>query len=609
VVQGTALANLFNDGFLDLIAPYGDGTALAWFENPKHHGGDPLKDVWTAHVIEQNTGVVGGLSVAAGDFNLDGRTDIAMAPMYADGTLVWYETPADRYSGNWIKHPIGPASYIHQGSLQIRDIDGDGLTDIGFAEQEQSSTKRIGIFFNLGKAASWRLQVLASTGGHNPKTGIIGNDQHPSLLTANHGFFGAPNALELFRDLAGAVSPPPSQLSSDDFDGATLGAGWTAINPLGDSTFQVNAGHLNITVPAGAAHHPWLGGNLAPRILQPAANTDLTATVKFDSAFTAAYQMNGILVEQDAANYLRLEANYDGVSMHVFAGGLKGNYPTVLGNNVAGPPSGSVWLRVTRLGDNWSLDWSNDGVTFSSGASFVYPIVVTRIGVFAGNDTNVGPAPALTAKIDYFRVGSTSPANPRAMSDDFAGSSLQSAWTKENPTLDSTFQVNSNHLYISVPGIKPHDLWTGGNFSARVMQQAGDVDLTTAVKFDSVFTAQYQMNGILIQADAANYLRLEMYYDGASSHLFAAVLNNNSPRVICDIVVAAQRAGPSWLRVTRQGQVWALAWSSDGLTFQTGVQFNQPMKVSRIGVYAGNDSYYGPVPPFTAAINYFHITP
>ena len=78
--------------------------------------------------------------------------------------------------------------------MQIADFDGDGLLDIAFAEQEQSAQKRIGIFFNQDSGATWALQVLAVTGGHNLKAGLIGNDRYPSLLCANHGYYGAPDA-------------------------------------------------------------------------------------------------------------------------------------------------------------------------------------------------------------------------------------------------------------------------------------------------------------------------------------------------------------------------------------------------------------------------------
>ncbi len=207
--EGTSLVDMLGDKYLDVVAPY-RSTSLAWFENPAHHGGNPYKEVWTPHVIDAHPGFSakdGGMTTATADFNGDGRIDVAMAPMYADGKLVWYEAPVDRRAGTWIKHVISDASYVHQGSLQIADFNGDGTLDIGFAEQEQSSSKRIGIWFPHGSGNSWTLSVLARSGGQNIKAGRVGHGPLPSLLSANHGYYGAPNPLELFKNDSGGPAP------------------------------------------------------------------------------------------------------------------------------------------------------------------------------------------------------------------------------------------------------------------------------------------------------------------------------------------------------------------------------------------------------------------
>jgi hypothetical protein len=402
VLEGTSLASLSNDGYLDLIAPYGDGTQLAWFENPLHRGGDPVRAIWTPHLIDTIPGSSGYLTTAVADLNHDGRTDILLCPMYDDGLLVWYEaTPGN---GSWVKHTIGPVSYVHQGSLQVMDFNGDGQLDVAFAEQEQSATKRVGIFFNQGSGSAWTLQVLGTSGGHNPKAGVVGNDKYPSIWNANHGYYGAPNPLELWRNTGSEVSPPASPVSDDFNSGALNTTLWTPVNPVGDCQFGDDGTHAVISVPSSAAHDLWTDGNFSARLMQPMPNTDVTVEAKFDSVFTAGYQMQGILVQQDPSHYLRFEVYYDGAQRHLFVAGFLGNNPTIYLDRVIPKFPGSFWIRVIRSGQTWTQQWSTDGATFSNAISFSYALATSQVGVHAGNEVSLDRPPAFTAKVDYFHV-------------------------------------------------------------------------------------------------------------------------------------------------------------------------------------------------------------
>jgi len=85
--------------------------------------------------------------------------------------------------------------------LQAADFKGDGRPDIAFAEQEQSQTKRVGVLYETDRRGlHWQQQILTDKGGHNLKVGRIGHDRLPSILCAKHGFFGAPNPVELWRN-------------------------------------------------------------------------------------------------------------------------------------------------------------------------------------------------------------------------------------------------------------------------------------------------------------------------------------------------------------------------------------------------------------------------
>jgi hypothetical protein len=121
--------------------------------------------------------------------------------MYGGGGLVWYEAP-QLVTDSWQRHMIDSTiNFVHQGSLQIGDFNGDGHQDIAFAEQDQSPTRRVGVLYNVnGMVTKWKLQILALNGGHNIKVGILGHDRRPSILTARHGYFGGANPLIVWHD-------------------------------------------------------------------------------------------------------------------------------------------------------------------------------------------------------------------------------------------------------------------------------------------------------------------------------------------------------------------------------------------------------------------------
>src|SRR5262249_6941855 len=91
----------------------------------------------------------------------------------------------------------------------------------------------------------------------------------------------------------------------DDFHAQSLTTSLsTFVNPLGDGSFHMTGSNLLLVVPTGANHDLW-GANDSIHVTQPAANGNFTLEAKFESAVTQQYQIQGILVEQDANNYLR----------------------------------------------------------------------------------------------------------------------------------------------------------------------------------------------------------------------------------------------------------------------------------------------------------------
>jgi regulation of enolase protein 1 (concanavalin A-like superfamily) len=117
---------------------------------------------------------------------------------------------------------------------------------------------------------------------------------------------------------------------------------------------------LSIAIPSGGTGHDvWTGSNLAPRILQTVNNGDFQTEVKFQSVLTAQFQMQGIIVEQDANTFLRFDFLRTNAGVQVFAASFTGGNATQRINTGAiGGSTNPLWLRVDRVGNNWTLSYS-----------------------------------------------------------------------------------------------------------------------------------------------------------------------------------------------------------------------------------------------------------
>ena len=138
------------------------------------------------------------------------------------------------------------------------------------------------------------------------------------------------------------------------------------------------------------------------------------------------------------------------------------------------------------------------------------------------------------------------------VSDDFSSANLNpQLWSIQDPVGGATFSIVSNELQISIPGGIEHDVWNTGNFSARVMQPTDNVDFEIEVKFSSLLTQQYQMQGMLIEQDSDNFLRFDFYSDGGNIRVFsAAMATGQQPANIFDTVISPM-FGALYMRVSR----------------------------------------------------------
>ena len=182
---------------------------------------------------------------------------------------------------------------------------------------------------------------------------------------------------------------------------------WTFINPLSVGSYAlVGAGsgdaHLSLSVPAGTAHNAY-HVNEGVRVMQSAENVDFELEVKFNTEPDDGYNDQGIIIEQDAGNWLRFDV-YD--ASDTVAGDTLYVGNTVGGTTVAVPFGGAgisdgaaMYLRVARSGDLWTFTYSGGGSVWTTATTLIQALTVTAVGVYAGNPVEALP---FTSEVDYF---------------------------------------------------------------------------------------------------------------------------------------------------------------------------------------------------------------
>lgn len=192
---------------------------------------------------------------------------------------------------------------------------------------------------------------------------------------------------------------------TDDFNSCTLDPVWSFVNPGNDSSAfaEATGDRLEMFVPSGSNHDLFPPNEDALRLMQEAENKDFQAEVKFESVLNKSRNatIQGILVEQDANNYIRFDFYTDGSNINVYHAAVK-NGALVGGATTKTTSLGSSnqpYLRITRTGNTWKQEYSDDGNTWVTHNTFSHTMTVNDVGVFGGNSVN---NPAHTVLVDYF---------------------------------------------------------------------------------------------------------------------------------------------------------------------------------------------------------------
>jgi len=209
-----------------------------------------------------------------------------------------------------------------------------------------------------------------------------------------------------------------SDIVSDDFHEPILNTSlWSFVDPVGDCNYSLVGSNtadawLNIGVPAGTEHQLWTTGLKVPHVRQNCNDADFfEVEAKFESPLNLQFQEQGILVRQDDNTFLRFEFYSKSTETHAYVAsfvlpGVTTYTDQVIGTNGLSP----LYIRVKRQTNQWTMNYSTDGVTWSQAALFNFAMTVTGIGPYAGNATSTS-SPSHTASVDYF-FNTASPVDP-----------------------------------------------------------------------------------------------------------------------------------------------------------------------------------------------------
>ena len=188
-------------------------------------------------------------------------------------------------------------------------------------------------------------------------------------------------------------------------------------------------------MPADSRHDLWTGVDEVPRLLQATQDGNFEVEVKFDSPVVTRYQMQGLLVQQDARNLLRLEVHHEGNGVFLFVAAITDGVATVIDQKpvTGGAPA---YLRLKRNGNTWTLRYSNDGQSWVT-STFTRALTVSGVGPYAGNSGSA--LPAFTSRIDYFRFFAPDQAPPviSAISSAPTAIGAEVTWTTNEPATSS----------------------------------------------------------------------------------------------------------------------------------------------------------------------------
>lgn len=214
------------------------------------------------------------------------------------------------------------------------------------------------------------------------------------------------NAASFTGSFMTTAEPLDNTIESDDFNTCELDPIWRFEDAgFGNASYELVGGGsgeaiLNLTVTADQSIDAWNPAG-PPRMVQDippaAAEADFQVEAKFNSIPQVNYHDQGLVLWEDASNWIRYDVYHTGSIAKVFVGQTtSGVTNTVI--NATVPAGIPPYLRVTRTGNQWTFEYSADGATWTPAATITRNLSMTEIGLYGANPFGGD----YTASVDYF---------------------------------------------------------------------------------------------------------------------------------------------------------------------------------------------------------------
>ncbi|MDZ4667241.1 MAG: T9SS type A sorting domain-containing protein, partial [bacterium] len=370
--RGVSTGDFDGDGKPDLAVTNYDGNSVSVLRNTTPAG---IGTISFAYRVDFNTGT-NPFSVSAGDFDGDGKTDLAVTNKGSNTVSIFRNTSSSGTISFAAK--VDYATGTQPVSVSIGDLDLDGKPDLAVANNGSNS---VSVFRNTGSSGtiSFASKVDYAT-GTGPQSVSIGNfegDDKPDLAVANLLSYtvsvfrntGSSGTISFAAKVDFATGTSPYSVSTGDFnrdgktDLAVANSSSNAVSIIRNTvlvpTVTANATATTVCIDSsitltggGANTYVWTGGVINGVAFVPPTGT-------------TTYTVTGTVTATGCQNTATIA-----ITVNLL--------PTVTANATATTVCAGTSITLTGTGTANSYSWSG-GVT--NGVAFVPPIGTTNYTV------------------------------------------------------------------------------------------------------------------------------------------------------------------------------------------------------------------------------------